>query len=327
MRSGRKPDGTTRLADARQRGGSRGPGGIQLRHWVTGLALSVLAVAPAWAERILFVGNSFTFGAGSPVKTFRPDSVRDLNHTGVGGVPALFKAFSEQSGLNFDVSLETVSGQDFAFHLASKQGELAGAWDVVVLQDYSTLDRLKPGDATAHVRDAATLARLFKASNPRVRVMLETTWSRADMIYPTGAHWFGKPVKAMTEQIAQANALAIGTNPELFGGTLPVGEAWLRAMDQGLADPDPYDGLAPGKIDLWTTDHYHASAAGYYLAALVIFGRVTGIDPRTLGPRERAAGDVGLGPLVAERLQRIAAEELASAEPARAPVGTSPGRR
>jgi len=274
-------------------------------------AIALLAVAaPALAERILFVGNSFTFGAGSPVRTYRPDLVRDLNREGIGGVPALFKRFAEQAGQNWDVSLETASGQDFAYHLANKRAQLAGAWDVVVLQDYSTLDKTRPGDPTAHVRDGARLANLFKTANPRVRVLLETTWSRADLTYPPGAPWRGKPIRAMTDDIARGNALAIAGNPELFAGTIPVGEAWLRAMSQGVADPNPYDGIAYGKIDLWTWDHYHASAAGYYLAALVIFGRVTGVDPRSLGARERAAEDLGFNPSIATALQRIAAEEL-----------------
>ncbi|WP_420137734.1 PEP-CTERM sorting domain-containing protein [Sphingomonas sp.] len=275
---------------------------------------------PALAERILFVGNSFTFGAGSPVRTYRPDLVRDLNREGIGGVPALFKRFAEQAGQNWDVSLETASGQDFAYHLANKRAQLTGVWDVVVLQDYSTLDKLRPGDPAAHVRDAERLAMLFKAANPRVRVLLETTWSRADLTYPPGAPYRGKSIRAMTEDIARGNALAIGSTRDLFAGTVPVGEAWLRAMSQGVADPNPYDGIAFGKVNLWTWDHYHASAAGYYLAALVIFGRVTGVDPRTLGIRERAAEDLGLQPQTAVALQRIAAEELAN------PGGPRPAR-
>ena len=43
-------------------------------------------------------------------------------------------------------------------------------------------------------------------------------------------------------------------------GVLPVGEAWTRAMEAGVADPNPYDGIAPDQVDLWTTDHYHASS-------------------------------------------------------------------
>ena len=47
---------------------------------------------------ILFVGNSFTQGAHSAVKRYRADAVTDLNGDGYGGVPALFKTFTEEVG-------------------------------------------------------------------------------------------------------------------------------------------------------------------------------------------------------------------------------------
>ena len=79
----------------------------------------------------------------------------------------------------------------------------------------------------------------------------------------------------------------------------------------GIADPDPYDGVAFGQVDLWTYDHYHASIQGYYLEALVVFGRVTGLDPTRLGANERAADDLGIDPRVAVQLQQIAKAQLA----------------
>jgi hypothetical protein len=280
--------------------------------WLLWLCAVVTAAPPATAERILFVGNSFTYGGGSPVRFFHPELVHDLNRDGLGGVPSLFKIFALQAGLDWDVSLETEAARDFGYHLANKKAELAGAWDVVVLQDYSTLEKERPGDAGPHIRDAARLAALFRATNPSARVLLETTWPRADMIYPTGAPWRGKPVRAMLDDLARANALALAGSRDL-SGSIPVGEAWMRAMEQGVADPNPYDGIGFGKLDLWTWDHYHASTAGYYLAALVIFGRVTGYDVRRLGPRERAADELGMSGIMATTLQRIASETLGRA--------------
>ncbi len=52
------------------------------------MAVAGLLLLSAAAERILFVGNSFTFGAGSAVLFFHPELVHDLNHEGQGGVPA-----------------------------------------------------------------------------------------------------------------------------------------------------------------------------------------------------------------------------------------------
>jgi len=289
--------------------------GKALRRLALWSAAAICLAAPVGAERILFVGNSFTYGGGSPVRYFHPELVHDLNQSGLGGVPALFKMFAMQAALDWDVSLEAEAAKDLGFHLTNRRAELSGAWDVVLLQDYSTLVKVRPGDPRPHIRDAAQLAALFKAANPSVRVLLETTWPRADLIYSGQTRWHGKPVRTMLDDLARANALALLESRDL-GGTAPVGEAWVRAMDQGVADPNPYDGLAFGKLDLWTWDHYHASTAGYYLAALVIFGRVTGYDLRKLGPRERAADELGMSGLTATALQRIANEALGSAAPA-----------
>jgi len=59
-------------------------------------------------------------------------------------------------------------------------------------------------------------------------------------------------------------------------------------------------------------DHYHASTAGYYLEALMLFGAITGRDPRSLGGREAAAADLGLSPRQAGDLQRVAHRAIAT---------------
>lgn len=271
--------------------------------------LALLAASPAAARTILFVGNSFTFGAGSPVMHYHPERVRDLNAEGIGGVPALFKTFADEAGLDWDVSLETAPGMDLAFHLANKRAQIAAPWDAVILQGYSTLDRERSGDPTRHVAAAKSLSELFFKANRQVRVRLVSTWSRADQTYLPSGHWHGQPINRMAEDIAAANQIALKSAPHITG-TIEVGAAWNRAMREGLADPNPYDGIEFGKISLWTWDQYHASAEGYYLEALMVFGVVTGLDPRTLGNDERAARDLGLEPRVTHGLQAIAAREL-----------------
>lgn len=279
---------------------------IRLLLTLTALALTA---APASARDILFIGNSFTFGAGSPVERYRPDSVTDLNGEKIGGVPALFRTFAEQAGLDWTVSLETSPGKDLAYHYANRRAAIDRRWDVVILQGYSTLDARHPGDATRHGEAAGRLAALFRARNPKARVELVETWSRADLTYRPGSRWSGKPIATMANDLAAANRQVARTVPGI-AGTIPVGSAWNDAIATGIADADPYDGIDPGKIGLWADDHYHGSTAGYYLEALTIFGRVTGYDVRRLGPEERAARDLGLTPAVAKALQRVAWKTL-----------------
>lgn len=279
---------------------------IRLLLTLTALSFSL---APASARDILFIGNSFTFGAGSPVERYRPDSVTDLNGETIGGVPALFRTFAEQAGLDWTVSLETSPGKDLAYHDANRRAAIDRRWDVVILQGYSTLDAKRPGDATRHGAAAGRLAALFHARNPRARVELVETWSRADLTYRPGSRWSGKPIATMANDLAAANRQVARTVPGI-AGTIPVGSAWNDAIAIGIADADPYDGIDPGKVGLWADDHYHGSTAGYYLEALTIFGRVTGYDVRRLGPDERAARDLGLTPAVVKALQRVAWKTL-----------------
>jgi len=270
------------------------------------------APAPKAAPRtILFVGNSFTQGAHSAARNWRAGSVTDLNKAGYGGVPALFKLFCEQAGLDYQVSLETQGGKSLGFHYDERRQLFDKAWDVVVLQEFSTLDRANPGDPADYMRNVDRLAAFFKARNPAVDIRLAATWTRADQTYRPEGHWYGKPVSAMADDLRAAADRARAANPAVRG-VLPIGQAWNRAMSEGIADPDPYDGIAYDQLDLWAYDHYHASVAGYYLSALVTFGAITGRDPASLGPHEKGADELGLSDAQAAALQRIARDTLAA---------------
>jgi hypothetical protein len=270
----------------------------------------LLAAAPVAAERVLFVGNSFTFGAGSAVRFYRNHTVDDLNDEGVGGVPALFESFTEQAGLDYDVALETRGGTGLDFHLAEKRALIdRRGWDVVVAHGYSTLDQDKPRDPAKLIATAQQFADVVRARNPRVALYLTATWARADQVYPAEGAWAGRTVAAMATDIRAAyDAAAAAARAQV----IPVGDAWNRAMATGVADPNPYDGIDAGKLDLWTYDRYHASVPGYYLEALVVFGRVTSLDPRTLGDRECSAFELGLSRSQTRALQQIAFDELAA---------------
>ena len=275
-----------------------------------GLALSFAATTSAAAERVLFIGNSFTFGSGSAVRFYRNDTVTDLNGEGVGGVPALFKSFADQAGLDYDVALETRGGTGLDFHLAEKRDLIArSGWDAVVAHGYSTLDADAPRDPRKLVATSRELADLLRGKNRDVDLYLMATWSRADQVYPAEGAWAGRPIDAMAADIRAAyDEAAAGAGAKV----IPVGEAWNRALRTGVADPNPYDGIEAGKLNLWTFDHYHASTHGYYLEALVIFGRLTGRDPRSLSQLECSAFELGLSRAETRALQQVAFDELAA---------------
>ena len=236
------------------------------------IALSIAALAPLAAAQsatsVLFIGNSFTFGAGSPVRFYRADTVTDLNNEGIGGVPALFKSFTQQAGLAYDVSLETRGGAGLDFHLANKRDVIASRpWDVVVMHGYSTLDADKPRDPAKLDRDEPRDGRAAARRNPKV----------ADV--PDGDLVARRPDLPVDRRLGReadrgdgarrARGVRQGRSGAPRKAVIPVGEAWTRAIQTGVADPNPYDGIDPGKLDLWTHDHYHGSTYGYYLEALV----------------------------------------------------------
>jgi hypothetical protein len=275
--------------------------------------LCCLLAPDAFAANILFVGNSFTFAAGTPIMNYKANSVTDLNRNGTGGVPALFKSFTVQAGLDYDVFLETNPGVGIDWHLDHALEKIGQRrWDTVVLQSYSTLDSSHPGDPATLVRSVKRMAEFLKSKNAAVDVRLMSTWSRADQAYEPTGHWYGKPIDAMANDVrAGYDKAAAGS--AIVKGVIPVGEAWGRAMRTGLADVNPYDGIDAGKVNLWNSDNYHASVYGYYLEALTIFGSITGRDPRSLGVGECAAADLGIAPAQAGALQKIAFDQLSAA--------------
>jgi hypothetical protein len=176
----------------------------------------------------------------------------------IGGVRALFKPFTEQAGLRYDVYLETRGGSGLDFHLENKLGVIGQRpWDVVVMHGQSMLDFDKPGDPAKLVLTARQMAEFLHGRNPKGQVHLMATWSRADQTYPPNTASAGKSIEAMGRDVRAAYDKAAVTAGAV--SELPVGEARNRAMQTGVADPNPYDGIAPGRVNLWTYDHYHAS--------------------------------------------------------------------
>lgn len=380
-----------------------------LRNMLPGLtiALALASAGPAAADpvSVLFVGNSYTFGRVDPVMSYNAANVRDLtypmwlaNPTGSnafephpwGGVAGIFKQFTVQAGLDYDVALSTRNAASLRGHHLNTNGVwdlrsniASQTWSKVVLQEQSDepLTR-RPGLAssppwfqnyadkiedfvhmgtaesyrerdffpglTAADRTAACVAATGATAgtcntlrnipaNPNASASTEMylyqTWARPNLVDGafvtttdpvTGAvtrtttpatTYFGN-LEAMTGELATAYdtaAASAGTDGTGgFEGVAPVGEAFMSAVLDGIATRDMWGSGAAtdGLIDLWFDDGTHASKYGSYLAALTLFGQLTGLNPYDLGPGEIAARDLGISPTDARALQRIAALQL-----------------
>jgi hypothetical protein len=281
--------------------------------------LALGAALPASATTsILFIGNSFTYGepagAAPTVQYYQPNTVTDLNGSGIGGVPALFKAMTVEAGLDYTVSLETIPGVGLDTHYNTKLATILHPYDKVVMQSYSTLDAAHPGDPATLIRYSGLLAQAFHNLNPDVNILLDATWSRADLTYHTSSPWLGQSIFQMALDVRKGYDAADAAS-DLIDGVIPVGEAWNRAIAGGLADANPYDGIGNGQINLWAPENYHASAYGYYLEALTMFGSITGLDPVTLGAGDTVARDLGISAANAAALQQYASAQLAAEVP------------
>ena len=136
------------------------------------ITLALHASAGAAPTSILFVGNSYTFGRVDPVMSYNAANVRDLtapvpgtsfaNTDGSnafephpwGGVAGIFKQFTVQAGLDYDVALSTRNAASLRGHMLNSNpagwdmlGNIGSqTWSQVVLQEQSDepLDR-RPG--------------------------------------------------------------------------------------------------------------------------------------------------------------------------------------
>ena len=256
-------------------------------------------------KSVLFIGNSFTFGAHSAARVYRAGTINDLNGDGIGGVPALFKILADEAGYDYEVSLETSPGKSLEWHWDNKRSVVDRSWDYVVMQEYSVLDRQNPGDPSSLTEYSGKFSNLFLNRNPSVQISLTATWGRPDLVYRGSGRWSGSSIVSMAQDLRDGYDRAKLDNSAI-AKINPVGEAFNCAIEAGYADANPYDGIAFDHIDLWAYDHYHASEAGYYLETLVVFGSITGYDPRDFGPEERGADELGLSDAEAVQLQKSA---------------------
>lgn len=279
---------------------------------LTTVVVTISSLSASAETSLLFIGNSFTYAYGSAAKFYRADSVTDLNNEGIGGVPALFKSFADQAGLDYYVYLETRGGSGLDFHLENKLGVIGRRpWDRVVMHGFSTLDSSNPNNPAVLIDTTAQMSNFLQELNPDVEVFLTATWSRADLVYQSDSPWNGTPIEQMAIDV-RAGYDAAAAGADAVKSVNGVGQAWTRAMESGIADPNPYDGIDTDLMDLWTWDHYHASDYGYYLEALVVFGNLTGRDPRSLGDNECSGFELGMSRQQVRGLQQAAYEQLAS---------------
>lgn len=217
-----------------------------------------------------------------------PDAARSLRVLFIGNsltytndLPAIIEAFAKASGQK-SFSYKTIAFPDFSLedHWNKKDALNAiikGGWDFVVLQQGPSASREGRELLLEYSRRFAHEVRRRGG-----RVALYSVWPSAIRRQDF------KGVSASYKQAAKA----------VDGIVFPVGDAWLNAW---RVNPS---------IGLYSADGFHPSAAGSYLAGLVVYEQLFGRSPVGLPSRltPRSGARIEIPADQAVLLQRAAEE-------------------
>jgi hypothetical protein len=218
--------------------------------------LSAIVAAPAAAEDVLYIGNSYT-------------SYNDL--------PRLVQVIAVSKRKAAAAAAITPGGADFAAHLTQPATDVAltsKPWHFVVLQDQS-LRATRLRGAAEFLGFGEQFYRHIAQRVPQAKVVLYETWAygRGHAIYtaqPGGAAPFADP-DAMYAEI-HANYSALQSRLQAIDATRTVLLAPVGAAFQRCTREHP-------QIELYEQDRSHPSPAGSYLAALVIYATLFNDSP------------------------------------------------
>jgi len=252
------------------------------------LFTSLLATAflSAQADDILFFGNSFTFGATVP---------------GIeknGGVPKLVQEIAAAKGRQVGTSAVTAGGKDWSYLMAMPATDqaLQKTWNWVVLQDHS----LRPthiGNVQQFLVDGEAFSQRIAQTSPSAGILLFETWAR-----PAGPFYNAKSFSGPEEMLGDLHRSysslrddLAAKNPNRPARVALIGTAFAREAAEYPA------------INLNASDHHHADAEGYYLAALVIYETIYH-DSVKGAPTQFFNGQVTIPADDAAKLQQVADE-------------------
>ena len=212
---------------------------------------------------MVFIGNSFTFGAGSRCVSFAQlrdrSQWRGHRRRARSSTPSPEEA---SQGRNYAVKPRGPPAGKTDWHLENKGHRCSGARGTFVMHGYSTLDQsratpLQKGPVSRPARPRCFIRRIGRRHPPG------RPWSRADQVYRRRARGTASPSRKWRGISAPPTRRRRG----LAGDSRRDSRrrAWNCAMQTGVATPIPMT-ASPSAIDLWTHDHYHASSC-YYLSA------------------------------------------------------------
>ncbi len=232
------------------------------------------------SEKVLFVGNSFTY---------------------YWNLPIVVEEMAKSTNTNLEVYQSTLGGATLKQHwngernLTTRELLAANEYDKVILQDHSTYPLTKTDTSLAYFKKFIHQIRSKEVASD---IYLYSTW-----MYPQlEEKEYDTPYPIETIM----NSLASETNSNL----LPVGRAFKIFRDK-------YP-----NIPVFMEDDKHSTHNGAYLAACVIYGKLTGKSPVGLPHYFKSDEEKGkkaiyyiiLRKNIAELCQAVAAQALGLSE-------------
>lgn len=196
-------------------------------------------------------------------------------------LPGMVQALADSAGQRTprvaQVAFPDFSLEDHWNHGAAAREIARGDWDVVVLQQGPSA---RPESRVLLLEYARRFADAIRATGARPALYM--VWPQANRSFDFD--------RAVESWVLAADSVG--------GILLPVAEAWRAAWRRDPAAP------------LYAADGLHPTAAGSYLAALVMAERLLGVAPVGLPARidVRGGGRVAIPPELAPILQQAAAE-------------------
>jgi hypothetical protein len=223
--------------------------------------------------RVLLVGNSYTMHHSLHVLLQRVAAA-------VEGGPQLI--------------VDAVARGGFSLRNHLRKGEAlqrirARHYTHVVLQGHSL-------SALDHPEELGVDAERFKQAIDAAagRTVLYATWARSPEVSLYRTH---RVVHSFSDMSARVSSVYSDISNRLGAGLAPVGSAFERSL------------VEHPKLTLWGVDGSHPSLAGSYMAACVIYGAITGVDPK-----QTSYVPPGLRESDAEWVRAVATESLAASK-------------
>lgn len=208
--------------------------------------------------KILSIGNSFSHDAQRYLHRLAKKEGVDLKTVNlvIGGC-SLWKHYVNMLDDSVAYSL-WFNGEGTGFFVSLQQALTSDEWDVITLQQASTLS----GNYESYQPYLSELAKYIRKYCPKTKIYIHETWAYengSERLEALGYH----SSREMYEDIKKSYKKAV--EEIQADGLIPSGRAMLRASEMGLK-----------KVHV---DTFHASlGAGRYLLALTWYKTLTGMD-------------------------------------------------